>query len=117
MLVTYNKRRKALVLDRALSYSEFLEKAKEGFGIENSQDVFLQKFDEDWGEQVDVDDMDQILDKDKLFLLDVCAASNMAVTISTVQVCHFLLPVFATLEYHSILKKINKSVFFAGKFE
>ena len=92
-----------MVLDRALNYSGFLEKAKEGFGIENSQDVFLQKFDEDWGEQVDVDNINQILDKDKLFLLDVCASSNMAVTISTVQVCHFLLPAFATLEYHSLV--------------
>ena len=46
--------------------------------------MFLQRFDEVWGERVDVNDMEQILNKDKLFLLDVCAPPvTVAVTVST----------------------------------
>ena len=45
--------------------------------------MFLQRFDEVWGERVDVDDMEQILNKDKLFLLDACAPPvTVAVTVS-----------------------------------
>ena len=36
-----------------------------------------------WGEHVDIDDMEQILNKDKLFLLDACAPPvTVAVTVS-----------------------------------
>ena len=71
-------------LERNLTYSEFLDKSRDVFGLARSQAVFLQRFDEVWGERVDVDDMEQILNKDKLFLLDVCAPPvTVAVTVST----------------------------------
>lgn len=92
ILLSYKNRRKAMDLERNLTYSEFLAKAREVFGLRISQAVFLQRFDEVWGERVDVDDMKQIINKDKLFLLDVCAPS--VYTVSTV--C-FLIFIFHAL--------------------
>ena len=47
--------------NKVLLYSEFLDKSRDVFGLARSQPVFLQRFDEVWGERVDVDDMEQIL--------------------------------------------------------
>jgi hypothetical protein len=44
-----------MLFDKSLTFSEFIVKAKEVFRVSN--EVFVQRYDETWGEQIDLDEM------------------------------------------------------------
>ena len=54
VLLSCQNRKKVLSVERNLTYSEFLDKSRDVFGLARSQPVFLQRFDQVWRERVDV---------------------------------------------------------------
>ena len=71
MLRHWKDHRKVISVDRNSTLSEFLSIASEAFGLgRNTYGVYLQRYDESWGEWVDVDSLQQIQNRDKLFLSD-----------------------------------------------
>jgi hypothetical protein len=44
-----------MLFDKSLTFSELIVKAKEVFRVSN--EVFVQRYDETWGEQIDLDEM------------------------------------------------------------
>jgi hypothetical protein len=75
-----------MLFDKSLTFSEFIVKAKEVFRVSN--EVFVQRYDETWGEQIDLDEMNEIVNGNKLFLVDIRVSSNLPLrNVSTFMCC------------------------------
>lgn len=71
VLVHYQEHKKPCVV-RCKTLLEFIEELKVVFGAVNSKEsqrFFIQRQDETWCEKVDIESLDEVLNRDKLFLI------------------------------------------------
>lgn len=77
VLLHYLDHKKRHILNCS-TLEELLKEAKGLFKIEENSKVFVQRFDETWNVEVDVELLDEVKDRDKLILIHdgVCSPSK-----------------------------------------